>query len=119
MKHINTTRLNAFFKPILQSQNVQAAIMVLKPGQSSSDHPEDEHPKAEQWLFVISGHGKAKTSRRTLKLSPGSLLLIEKNEAHQITNTARRPLKTINFYAPPAYSAKGDVKPSIQRKSAK
>src|SRR5438128_4750098 len=116
MKHINTRRINTFFKPILKSQSVQAAVMVLKPGQSSSDHPEEEHPKSEQWLFVISGQGKAKSNRRTLKLSPGSLLLIEKNEAHQITNTAKTALKTINFYAPPAYSGDGEVKPSVQKK---
>src|SRR5258706_16067556 len=115
MKHVNTRSITAFFKPILQSPSVQAAIMVLKPGQSSSDKPEDEHPKSEQWLFVISGRGRAKTNKRTLKLYPGSLLLIEKNEAHQITNTAKELMKTINFYAPPAYTSDGDVKPSVQK----
>jgi mannose-6-phosphate isomerase-like protein (cupin superfamily) len=115
MKHINTRRLDAIFKPILRSQILQAAIMALKPGQSSSEKPEDEHPKSEQWLFVISGRGQAKTNKRTLKLSPGSLLLIGKNEPHQITNTAKAPLKTINFYAPPAYTSDGDVKPSVQK----
>src|SRR5258705_12172572 len=116
MKHVNTGRIRAFFKPILESASVQAAIMVLQPGQLSSDHPEDEHPKAEQWLFVISGHGTAKTNRRSLKLSAGSLLLIEKNEAHQISNNARKPLKTINFYTPPAYTGDGEVKPSVPKK---
>jgi mannose-6-phosphate isomerase-like protein (cupin superfamily) len=107
VKLIDTTRHRAFFKPLLDSASVQAAMMVLKPGQSSSDEPVNEHPKAEQWLYVISGSGRAKTPRRSLKLKAGSLLLIEKNEPHQITNTSRRPMITINFYAPPAYDTDG------------
>jgi mannose-6-phosphate isomerase-like protein (cupin superfamily) len=114
MKFVNTLRHKGFFKPLLESRSVQAAMMVLKPGQSSSDQPEDEHPKAEQWLFVIGGTGKAKSPRRALKLKPGSLLLIEKNEPHQITNTGREPLTTINFYAPPAYARDGEVRESIR-----
>jgi mannose-6-phosphate isomerase-like protein (cupin superfamily) len=114
VKHIDTTKKKAFFKPLLNSASVQAAMMVLKPGQSSSEEPEDEHPKAEQWLYVISGSGRAKTRQRALKLKAGSLLLIEKNEAHQISNTGREPMVTINFYAPPAYSADGEVKASVR-----
>ena len=115
MKLINTTRHKAFFKPLLHSLSVQAAMMVLKPGQSSSDQPQDEHPKAEQWLYVSSGSGRARTPRRSLKLKAGSLLMIEKNERHQVINTARKPMVTINFYAPPAYDADGEVKRSMRR----
>ena len=85
-------------------------MLSIKPGQSSSDHPEDEHPKSEQWLFVISGIGKAKTNARSIPLKPGSLLVIEKNEAHQITNTGKSPMATLNLYVPPAYTKAGDVK---------
>ena len=55
MKHIDTAKKRAFFKPLMASAHVQVAMMVLSPGQSSTDKPKDEHPKAEQWLFVISG----------------------------------------------------------------
>jgi mannose-6-phosphate isomerase-like protein (cupin superfamily) len=88
---------------------------VLKPGESSSDKPENEHPAAEQWLFVVTGAGRAKVGRRSLRLRAGSLLLIEKGEAHQITNTGNEPMSTINFYVPPAYTAGGDVKPTVKR----
>jgi mannose-6-phosphate isomerase-like protein (cupin superfamily) len=84
VKLIDTTSHKGFFKPLLDSASVQAAIMALKPGQSSSDEPVNEHPKAEQWLYVVSGNGRAKTARRSLKLKAGSLLLIEKDEPHQI-----------------------------------
>ena len=47
------------------------------------------------------------------QLKPGSVLLIEKNEPHQIINTGRRELRTVNFYAPPAYGKDGDVLPKV------
>src|SRR3954471_24702904 len=115
MKHVDTTKYKVLFTPLIESRAVQAAMMVLKPGESSSDEPENEHPAAEQWLFVVSGGGRAKVGRRSLRLRAGSLLLIEKGEAHQITNTGDAPMVTLNFYAPPAYTKGGDVKPTVKR----
>ena len=82
-------------------------MMVLQPGQSSGE-PQNEHPRSEQWLFVIAGAGKALVSKRRIAIRENSLLVIEKGEVHQITNSGRRPLVTINFYAPPAYRNDGD-----------
>ncbi len=110
MKHALTTNRMKLFEPLIASAAVQAAMMVLRPGQSSSEDVEDEHPRAEQWLFVISGAGTAKVGRRTAKLKAGSLLLIEHDEPHQITNTGRDLMRTVNFYAPPAYTPKGNVR---------
>ena len=85
--------------------------MVLRPGQKSSEEVEDEHTNAEQWLFVVSGSGTAHVGKRRVPLHPDSLLLIEQDEPHQIENTGRRhPLVTLNFYVPPAYDAKGEVR---------
>jgi mannose-6-phosphate isomerase-like protein (cupin superfamily) len=67
-------------------------------------------PQSEQWLFVVSGAGKALVNKRQIDLRPKSLLLISKGEVHQIKNTGRRPLVTLNFYAPPAYSRDGELK---------
>ena len=109
MKLFSTTSRRAEFNILHASRSAQAAMMTLQPGGSSSEKPENEHPFAEQWLFVISGTGRAKSRWRTLSLRTGSLLLIEKREPHQILNTGRRPLVTINFYVPPAYDSRGDV----------
>jgi mannose-6-phosphate isomerase-like protein (cupin superfamily) len=44
-------------------------------------------------------------------LHPNSLLLIERDERHQVENTGRRrPLITLNFYVPPAYDGRGEVR---------
>ena len=87
-------------------------MMTLQPGGSTGEHVENEHPNAEQWLFVVSGTGRATVGRRSVKLASNSLLLIEKGEPHRIVNTGRSPLVTVNFYVPPAYKKGGDVKMS-------
>jgi len=116
MKHVSTGKKRSKFAPLLASSSVQAAMMVLRPGDSSSDEPEDEHPRAEQWVYVVSGSGRAKTNRRSVALRAGSLLLIERNEAHQITATGSESLVTVNFYAPPAYTDDGEVRAGVKRK---
>lgn len=84
--------------------------MVLRPGQSTGEK-ENEHPRAEQWLYVVSGTGRARVGKRSIKLKDGSLLLVEQNEEHQVENTGRKkPLVTINLYVPPAYTPQGEVR---------
>jgi len=83
--------------------------MVLQPGQSTGE-PDNEHPHSEQWLFVIAGSGRALVNKRRIALRKNSLLIVEKTEVHQITNTGRRPLVTLNIYVPPAYRADGELK---------
>lgn len=109
MRHIKTGSVRAFFKVLASTRSAQAAMMVLKPGQDTGD-PQNEHPRSEQWLFVVSGTGRALVKKRRVPLRKNSLLLIEKGETHQIKNTGTRPLVTLNFYAPPAYTPAGDVK---------
>ena len=114
-KYVNVLKHRAKFKVIAQGSSSQAAMMTLRLGESSSDRVEDEHPRAEQWVYVISGSGRAKFNGRSVKLQEGSLLLIEKNEAHQIMNTGEGPLVTLNFYAPPAYDENGEVRRSVKQ----
>src|SRR5947207_884223 len=110
MRLIATSSVRSFFKVLHSTSDAQAAMMTLRPGQSSSDSVENEHPRCEQWCYVIAGAGRATVGKRTLALKPGSLLLIEKAEPHKITNTGRKSLVTLNFYCPPAYREDGDVK---------
>ena len=110
MQHIRTAKSRKFFEVLASTSDAQAAMMTLRPGQSTSDHVENEHPRCEQWLFVIKGSGRATVGKRSLAIRSGSLLLIEKGEPHRISNTGRSPLVTLNFYVPPAYTRDGDVK---------
>jgi mannose-6-phosphate isomerase-like protein (cupin superfamily) len=80
----------------------QAAEMVIAPGDSEGG-PDNRHPRSDQWLFVLSGRGTALIEGRETPLKAGVLLLIEKGERHQIFANGPTPLKTLNFYSPPAY----------------
>jgi mannose-6-phosphate isomerase-like protein (cupin superfamily) len=112
MKHIKTGGKRGQFHLLTTTRHLQAAMMTLRPGGTSDDEPSNEHTTSEQWLYVLSGTGvaiigKRKRSLRRVKLAEHSLLMIEKGELHQIKNTGRRNLRTINFYAPPAYDDAG------------
>jgi len=108
MRHMHTGSHRSFFRVLTASDSAQAAMMVLKPGQSTGEK-HNEHPRAEQWLFVVSGAGRARVGRRSVQLKEGSLLLVEQNEEHQVQNTGRKkPLVTLNFYVPPAYTRDGE-----------
>jgi mannose-6-phosphate isomerase-like protein (cupin superfamily) len=52
---------------------------------------------------------------RRYKRKAGSLPLIEKGDRHEILNDGRVPLKTLNFYVPPAHDAEGDELPRGRR----
>ena len=88
--------------------------MVLAPGKSEGDGG-NRHRGADQWLFVESGRGIAKVNKRRYALGPGTLLLIERGDEHEILNTGRALLRTLNFYVPPAYDSEGDELPRGKR----
>jgi mannose-6-phosphate isomerase-like protein (cupin superfamily) len=113
MRHIPTGAVRSYFKVLTSSRSAQVAMMTLRPGQSSSERVENEHPKAEQWLFVVRGSGRAIVGKNRVMLKANSLLLIEKGEPHQVTNTGRSAMVTLNFYCPPAYDDQGEVKDSV------
>ena len=107
-------RFGQGFRVAIGNRRSQAAEMVVKPGKGEGD-PRNRHRGADQWLFVESGKGVAIVNKRSYKLSRGSLLLIEKGDEHEIRNTGRTLLKTLNFYVPPAYTAQGDELPRGKR----
>jgi mannose-6-phosphate isomerase-like protein (cupin superfamily) len=112
MKHLKTGTKRGEFELLTATRHVQAAMMTLRPGGTSDDEPSNEHSSSEQWLFVIAGTGEAVIGKKggrlkRVKIGDNSLLLIEKGELHQIKNTGRRNLRTINFYSPPAYNDEG------------
>ncbi|MCO8246508.1 MULTISPECIES: cupin domain-containing protein [unclassified Haladaptatus] len=102
MKRTTTADAANWFDVLLETERAQAASMVLSPGQSTGG-PENRHEGSEQWLFVISGRGKAVVAGETVGLSAGDLVCIEPRETHEITNTGEEPLETVNLYVPPEY----------------
>jgi mannose-6-phosphate isomerase-like protein (cupin superfamily) len=102
MKHVATSDSKAFFKVVGGTKRSQGATMVLKPGASTGGE-DNVHEGADQWLYVVSGRGRATVEGRKVVIRRGSFLLIEAGEEHEIKNDGAHPLVTINVYAPPAY----------------
>jgi mannose-6-phosphate isomerase-like protein (cupin superfamily) len=106
-----TLRFGKGFRVILGNRRVQAAQMVIAPGDSEGG-PQNRHRESDQWLLVTAGSGIAIISGHRHVLKPRSLLLIEHGERHEIRNTGRTDLKTLNFYSPPGYTKSGDELPT-------
>ena len=94
----------------ITTRSAQAATMVLVPG-GKEGGPGNTHRGADQWLYVIEGTGRALVNGRSVPLSAGSLVLVERGDTHEIRNTGRGQLKAINFYVPPAYDQDGEPLP--------
>ena len=102
-----TLRFGKGFRVAFDVRRAQAAEMVLAPGDSEGG-PDNRHRGADQWLFVVSGTGVATVEGRRVPLKAGTLLVIERRERHEVRNTGRGLLKTLNFYYPPAFDGDGD-----------
>lgn len=86
------------------------AEMVIPPGEAEGD-AKNRHRGADQWLYVVSGTGSAVVNGKRYALSPGTLMLIEHGDTHEIKNTGEELLRTLNVYVPPAYTKSGDELP--------
>ncbi len=102
-----TLRFGKGFRVAFDVRRAQAAEMVLAPGDSEGG-PDNRHRGADQWLYVVSGTGAAIVERRRVPLKAGVLLVIEKGERHEVRNTGRTLLKTLNVYYPPAFDDDGN-----------
>jgi mannose-6-phosphate isomerase-like protein (cupin superfamily) len=109
MKH-SKLKFGKGFRVRIGNKNSQAAEMVLAPGEAEGD-ADNKHRGADQWLFVLSGRGVARVNEHRYKLSKGSLMFIERGDEHEIKNTGRTLLRTLNIYVPPAYKSNGDPLP--------
>lgn len=102
------------FRVAFGNARAQAAEMTIAPGDAEGDR-RNRHRGADQWLLVLAGTGTATVNRRRYRLKRGTLMLIERGDEHEIRNTGRRPLRTLNVYVPPAYRADGDELPAGKR----
>src|SRR2546425_1177768 len=94
------------FRLVLGDEHAQAAQMTLAPGDTEGG-PDNRHRGADHWLFVVSGEGLAVVEGERVELREGTLVLIQRGEAHEIRNPGREPLRTLNVYVPPADTAAG------------
>ncbi len=103
-------RFGEGFRVVFGNPRGQAAEMTLAPGDAEGG-PDNRHRGSDQWLFVVAGTGTAVVNRKRYPLRAGTLLLIEHGDTHAIRNTGKEPLRTLNVYVPPAYTAGGEELP--------
>jgi mannose-6-phosphate isomerase-like protein (cupin superfamily) len=103
MRRIDATAAEGFFDVVASTDRSQAATMVLRPGQSTGG-PTNAHADSDQWLVVLSGRGTATVAGESVPLEPGTLLLVEAGEPHEIAAAdGADPLVAVSVYAPPEY----------------
>ena len=95
-------RFGRGFRVAIGNKRSQAAEMVIAPGKAEGDR-DNRHRGADQWLYILSGTGVATVNDKRYPLKAGSLMLIERGDRHEVRNTGRGLMKTLNFYVPPAY----------------
>jgi mannose-6-phosphate isomerase-like protein (cupin superfamily) len=105
-------RFGEGFKVAISNDRAQVATMTLAAGDTEGD-ADNRHGGADQWLFVVGGTGTARINGKRYPLRPGSLLLIERGDRHEII-AGRGRLETLNVYVPPAYTSKGDERPAAK-----
>ena len=103
-------RFGRGFRVAVGNRRGQAAEMVLEPGKAEGGRA-NRHRGADQWLYVVSGTGLARVNGRPIALRAGTLLLIEARDEHEVKNTGRALLRTLNIYVPPAYTRSGNELP--------
>jgi mannose-6-phosphate isomerase-like protein (cupin superfamily) len=95
------------FQVVLGDGHSQAAQLSRASGETEGG-PDNRHRGADQWLFVVAGAGEAVVNGETVPLEAGTLLFIERGDAHQVRNTRKEPLRTLNLYVPPAHTERGE-----------
>jgi mannose-6-phosphate isomerase-like protein (cupin superfamily) len=107
-------RFGMGFRIALGNRRSEAAEMVIAPGDAEGDRC-NRHRGSDQWLYVISGRGVATVNGKRYPLRQQVLLLIEHGDKHEIRNNSTDPLRTLNFYVPPAYTKGGETLPRGRR----
>jgi mannose-6-phosphate isomerase-like protein (cupin superfamily) len=116
MKHVKF-RFGKVFNVEIGNTRSQAALTVLKPGESEGGKG-NHHRGADQWLYVVSSRGLAIVQGKRVTLSSEALVLIERGENHEIRNTGTTDLRTVNIYVPPAYEKMGQLSQQASREAA-
>jgi mannose-6-phosphate isomerase-like protein (cupin superfamily) len=66
------------------------------------------HRGADQWMYVVAGTGVAIVNGERVELRASTLVLIQRGDLHEIRNTGKSALESLNIYVPPAYTEQGD-----------
>lgn len=101
------TTIKQEFQVIAGTDRSQIAAMNIAPAHSSGEFG-SEHPKSDQVMLVLAGEASVRVGETTVAMKTGDMILIAAGEPHQVRNAGLGELRTVNFYAPPAYDEQGE-----------
>lgn len=102
MEKHRVTSADLGFDVLTTTSRSQAATMVLEPGESTGG-PDNAHPEADQWLYVVGGAAEVVVDGEDIEVAPGELLLIAAGEPHEVRSVGEEPLRTLNVYSSPTF----------------
>lgn len=86
-------------KDTVGSEHSVFGVTVFPPG---SKHDIHRHPNAEEWEYIVSGHGIARVGDFDVELGPGEVVFVPMNDYHGFENTGDEPAVMLWGYAPAA-----------------
>lgn len=95
-------RYDTLWRVLHTTDRSQVAIMILAPGEASSDEP-SVHPNEDQLLYLIDGEVEAQIGKEQQRLRSGQLAVVPASTPHRFINIGSAPARTLNIYTPPAY----------------
>jgi mannose-6-phosphate isomerase-like protein (cupin superfamily) len=95
-------RNDAFRRVILTGEHEQVVVMTIPSG---GDIGEEVHPRTDQLLAFVDGHGEAQLDGESSMVSPNDLVFVRAGTRHNFINSGDIPLRLITVYAPPEHAA--------------
>src|SRR3954453_10037623 len=86
-------------KDTVGSEHSVFGITVFPPGAKHDIH---RHPNAEEWEYLVSGHGIARVGDADVELGAGEVVFVPKNDYQGLENTGAAPAFMVWGYAGPA-----------------
>jgi quercetin dioxygenase-like cupin family protein len=78
------------------SENSVFGLTIFPPGAKHDIH---RHPNAEEFEYLVSGHGIARVGDADVELGPGEVVFVPTNDYHGFENTGDEPVFMIWGYA--------------------
>jgi mannose-6-phosphate isomerase-like protein (cupin superfamily) len=89
------------------AKNMCFGVAVFPP---VSHAPAHVHPKEEEILYVLSGHGEVYFDGKPETVKPGTCIYVPPGVEHSIRNLSKGPLKVSYVFSPPTVQGSYDRK---------
>jgi mannose-6-phosphate isomerase-like protein (cupin superfamily) len=102
MKISNIYETKEWFEVLETTARSQTAVMILKPGQPSSNEA-NVHKKSDQAIFLLDGELHAEVDGKKRVMIKGDSCIIPAGTPHRFENLGADSAITFNVYSPPEY----------------